>query len=459
MSQRPDEDNAQRALPQPPPHADTTQRLRIVVPVPATHLLLGQRLPAGMPVLPLQTGGGERPMLDVATDPGFGYPGFTLSTEAGGFVDVKERSVWQGHDTVTFQSAKSVDVIAARSVCISSVPQDAFPADPPRGMYVDTTRFATARTDQLRRYTIEYNTGMEARHLFTAVKSVLSAGWLTLPFKALSVFAAGAGAVLSGVAIGTAAPKEMEPPAGVQITSSDPIFLASGAGQNFYAAGGFSFVGGVPVGKGKVPIPAGFTVSVPLGVALMGGTTADLFGAATASVHAGLIADIAAIKETGVFARLGEAIVVGGTVKLGSKLPGKEILRFKANPLFQRPTTKVTISALKTVEVDPILEFKVNSPLGHFKSDVLKMTVDAKLAIRLNAAKGVFSLEMTPYGIKLAQKGGLHVINVDHMGTRMKAGPFMVKASVASLTVGGPSAKATFTPVGVKIDGPIIKLG
>ena len=164
---------------------------------------------------------------------------------------------------------------------------------------------------------------MEARHLFTAVKSVLSAGWLTLPFKALSVFAAGAGAVLSGVAIGTAAPKEMEPPAGVQITSSDPIFLASGAGQNFYAAGGLSFVGGVPVGKGKVPIPAGFTVSVPLGVALMGGTTADLFGAATASVHAGLIADIAAIKETGVFARLGEAIVVG--VAVVARLPSQEV--------------------------------------------------------------------------------------------------------------------------------------
>lgn len=457
MSQRPDEDNAQRALPQPPAHADTTQRLRIVVPVPATHLLLGQRLPSGT-LMPQQTGEGERPMLDV-NDPGFGYPGFTLSTEAGGFVDVKERSVWQGHDTVTFQSAKSVDVIAARAVCISSVPQDAFPADLPRGMFVDTTRFATARTDQLRRYTIEYNAGMEARAVLGTLRAVLSAKWHTLPFKLLALAGAGSSAVMSAIGIAKAAPAEMEPPPGVQVTSSDPIFLASGAGQNFYAAGGFSFVGGVPVGKGKIPIPAGFTVSVPMGVALMGGTTADMFGAFTASVHAGLIADIAAIKDTGVFARTGEASVVGGTVKLGSKVPGKEILKFKANPLFQRPTTKVTISALKAVEVDPILEFKVNSPLGHFKSDVLKMTVDAKLAIRLNAAKGVFSLEMTPYGIKLAQKGGLHEINLDHIGTRMKAGPFMVKANAASLTVGGPSAKATFTPVGVKIDGPIIKLG
>ncbi len=459
MSQRPDEDEARRDLPQPPPQPETTQRLRISVPVPATELLLGQRLPPGAPALPAQPPGPNQPALDLQQDPGFGYPGFTLSTQAGAFVDVKERSVWQGHETVTFQSAQSVDVIAGRSVCISSVPQDVFPADAPRGLFVDTTRFATARTDQLRRYTIEYNVGIEARALLSALRAVLSAKWLTLPFKLLSLAGSGAGVVMSGLAIGKAAPEEMEPPPGVQVTSSDPIFLASGAGQNFYAAGGFSFVGGVPVGAGKLPIPAGFTVSVPMGVALMGGTTADLFGMFTASLHAGLIADVAAIKSAGLYSRMGEAEVIGATVQLGSKVPGKQILKYRVNPLFQRATTKVTLSALKSVEVDPILEFVVNSPLGHFKSNVLKMTVDAKLAIKLHAAKGLYLLEMTPYGIKIANKTGLHAVEVDLIGTKLKAGPFEVKATAASLTVGGPSAKATFTPVGVKIDGPIIKLG
>jgi len=458
MSQRPDEDEAQRSLPQPPAQPETTQRLRISVPVPATELLLGQRLPAGSAPAP-PAPGPNQPVICVEQDPGFGYPGVTLSTQAGAFVDVKERSVWQGHDTVTFQSGESLDVIARKSVCISSVPEDAFPADAPRGLFVDTTRFATARTDQLRRYTIEYNTGIEARALLSALRAVLSAKWLTLPFKLLSLVGAGAGVVMSGIAMGKAAPADMQPPAGVQITSSDPIFLASGAGQNFYAAGGFSFVGGVPIGKGKVPIPSSFSVSVPMSVSLVGGLTADMFGTITASLHAGGIADIAAIKSAGVFSRMGEAELIGATVKVGSKLPGEQILKYKANVLFQRPTTKVTISALKTVEIDPILEFKVNSPLGHFESKVRKMTVDALTAIKLHAAKGLYVLELSPYGIKMANKTGLNMVEIDLVGTKLKCGPFEVKATPASLTVGGPSAKATFTPVGVKIDGPVIKLG
>src|SRR3954462_13187508 len=62
------------------------QRLRFVVPTPATTLVLGQRW---------------------ADDPPFGFSGASLRTTANLFVDIKERTLFQGHSTVTFQTTET----------------------------------------------------------------------------------------------------------------------------------------------------------------------------------------------------------------------------------------------------------------------------------------------------------------------------------------------------------------
>ncbi|MBL8604173.1 MAG: hypothetical protein JNK72_19760 [Myxococcales bacterium] len=427
-----------RALPESGARPETTQRLRVYIPRPRTHLNLGQYL--------------EKPS---ETEDGFGYPGLTLSTEAGAFVDVKERSVWQGRDSITFQSAHNLDLLASRSVNVCSVPRKDWPADKPFGTFIDTTQFAKERTEQLQRHVVEYNIGITARLAFSAVKSVLSGTVATAAFKALSIFGNVASGVTAGVDIGKAFIADMN--AGVQISSHDSVWVSSGSGQAYYAAGGFSFVGGVPLGL-KAPVPASFTVSVPLSVTLLAGATADMFGTVTASVHAGYAADLAAIKEAGVFSRIGEAMVIGDTVSIGSKLPGKQILKVKANPLFQRPTRKVSLSALETVIAEPIKEFVVNAPLGLFTADTRKVYFSAKQSIKYSVA-GLYNLTIEPLRAKMQRYDGLFAVQVGPGSATLSAGPFSVKATTMSLTAGGAGSKATFTPAGVKVDGPIIKLG
>ncbi len=126
------------------------QAYRIDVPKPATTLLLGERIRA-MSAADRAVDDAGAPIVNEADRADFGYPGVSLQTEEGCFINVKKKTVQQSGDSVTYQTRKDWTQYASHNMYLSVR----------RKMYLASNRDMIISTDTAQGATFVSNHGAD----------------------------------------------------------------------------------------------------------------------------------------------------------------------------------------------------------------------------------------------------------------------------------------------------------
>ena len=429
---RPDEDQPNRDLPVTQALPPTTQHWRVQVPKPATSLQLGQRVPAS------------------ATEPPDGYPGVTVRTQAGFFADVRERTVWQGHDVIAFQSLFSAELHAGHALVLGSTRWTAKDLDPAAGAAVGRTKAQNVLYGQLREQSLWMDSLALAWNAFGVAKSLITFEFGKSSVPKLLGLAGKTWAVGSEIgSIASTAAGDIEPAAGVHVTSSEGLFLGAGGATTVFGRGGITLMAGGP---------SSINGYAPIGVSFTAGLTAELFAMGIASLSAGYSASATGLYNAGLVAKLGTASVLGPTVHIGAQVPGKENLseKFRLNPLFLRPTSNIVLSALESVTTEVVGKFVVNAPLGEVKTQSRVVDVDAVQTVTLKTPLG--KIEISATGIALNHT--MADVKITPDAVRITCGVSKVTVGLAGITLSSPGATVNLLPGGVvRVSGALVKLG
>lgn len=428
--QRPDEDQPNRELPLPLPLPTRGQHWRVQVPTPDTTLLLGQRVPDGG-----------------AHDPAFGYPGVSLSTRAGFFADVHERTVWQGREVIAFQSLWNVELHGGHAAVLGATRWQERDCEAAAGEYVGRTRAQGRLYAQLREQTLWMQSELVVREVLGAAKTLVNFPFApTIPVKVLGLTANAAGVGLASDSLRRHTPEEVEPVAGVHITSHDGIFMASDGGTNVYTHTGFNVMSGTS-----------FNAHANLTATVAAKGAVDVFGLAVATISSTLATEVVALRNSAVIAKVGTASVLGKQVQIGSQTHGPEILKnVKSNPLYLRPTETLKLAAVKSIEASVAGKFVVNAPLGEVSSTSRKAAVEAVESVTLKTPFG--KVEVTATGISIA--GPAANVKVTPMSVEITGGAAKVVVGPAGVNVKSPGAAVNVMPGGVvSVQGTVVKLG
>lgn len=468
---RPEEDQPNCELPASAPFSSEGQFWRVQVPYPDTRLLLGQRVSPSP-----------------ARGPSFGYPGVTLTTQAGFFADIQEPTVWQGHDVIAFQAKDNTELHSGHAVVLGATK---WKDDHERnaGDHVGRTQAQTRLYGQLRDQAIGLKSAALVRGTLGVVKTLLNYPLARIPephvliksglkagaktvagvvkdgvgegFKAIPKdlgLAAGAkGIVGASQDLKSLTPAEVEPEPGVHISSHDGIFLASNGSTNVLAAQGYSLITGT-----SFSAHAGATASLSATLAV------DVFALGTASMSSMWSSEVSAWRNASLVAKNGEAAVIGKTVTIGRILSGKEAA-LPAIPTWvpkaggtslalnrTRPTESLTLEAVKSITANVGGKFVINSPVGEVSSTSRKASVKAVERITLETPFG--KVEVTATGISIA--GPTTSVKVNLATVDIVAGASKIAVSPAGVNVQSPGATVSVMPGGVvSVQGTLIKLG
>jgi hypothetical protein len=437
---RPDEDQPNRTLPAAPPPEQTTQHWRVQVPKPATTLMLGQRVPA------------------LGNEAADGYPGVSLHTAAGCFVDVRERTVWQGHEVIAFQSLWNAELHAGHAVVLGATRWDESDTEPLAGDHVKRTHGQDQLYTQLREQLTWMDASKVAWETMGLVKSLITFDFgKAALFKAMGMAATtkGIGEVAIGLGMDVSSLAHLpigslEPAAGVHVTSHDGLFIGAGGATNMFSQGGFSMIAG-PAGSFKVHAPIGATVAA--------GLTVEMFALATASVTAGYSSTVSAIMSASLVSKMGDAKVVGKTVSLGKIVHGPEVLKTAVNPAFLRPTSKLEMEAVETISAKtaPLGNIKFEAPLGEVSSVSRTAKIEAVDTVTLRTPFG--TVEVSGKGISITSTGG-GVIQVNMMGVTVTSAASSISVAPSGITASAGGATVSLMPGGiVKVSGTVVNLG
>jgi hypothetical protein len=435
---RPDEDQPNRALPDAAPPEELTshaQHWRLHVPRPATTLMLGQRVPE-----------------TVDQEAADGYPGVTLHTEAGVFVDVRERTVWQGHDVIAFQSTWNTEVHGGHAVVIGATAWNEAKTEPTSGTHVGRTRGQDRLYAQLRRQALGVNDELLRREAIGAAKTFVNTPLKFGPIAKgmFSLVKRGVTGVLPLlIRSGTLKP-DAEPGTGVYISSNAGVFVGSESSTTLYARKGFNILAG-----GRA---SSFYAQASGTATLASATSAEVFGLSNASLASMGNVDATAGLNAALVAKRGVAIVVGPTVTVGSQAPGPLVARqIGVNPALLRPTTKLTLEAVESITSNVVGKFKINAPLGEVESTSRKATVEAAERVTVKTPFG--KVEISASGVLIdCTVGG--IVKVDAMGVTVTGGVYTLSVGRAGLSASGGGASVTMVPGGVvSVQGTVVKLG
>jgi hypothetical protein len=468
---RREEDQPNCELPASMPFHSEGQFWRVQVPFPDTRLLLGQRVSASP-----------------ARGPAFGYPGVTLTTQAGFFADIREPTVWQGHDVIAFQAKDNTELHSGHAVVLGATKwKDDH--EPNAGDHLGRTHGQTRLYGQLRDQAIGLKSASLVRGALGIVKTLLNYPLARIPEphvliksglkagvkklggvaldgageaakaipKDLGLAAGVAGLASNSQDLKTLTPAEVEPEPGVHISSHDGIFLASNGSTNVLAAQGYSLISGTS-----------FSAHAALTASLSATLAVDVFALGTASMSSMWSSEVSAWRNASLIAKNGEAAVIGKTVQIGRILPGKEaaipnipswVPKAGGTSLAlnrTRPTNKLTLEAVKSIEANVGGKFVINSPIGEVSSTSRKANVKAAESITLETPFG--KVEVTVTGISIS--GPTASVKVNLATVDITAGASTVQVSPAGVTLRSPGANVQVMPGGiVNVQGTLIKLG
>jgi hypothetical protein len=412
---------------------EQAQHWRVRVPRPRASVLVGQRVPQG------------------EHEPAMGYPGLSVATEASFFADIAERTTWQGHQTIAFQSPANTELHAGGAVVLGATGWKAL--DPTSGERLGQVGGQNHLYKQIRDQALGFAAAGQAKALNNVVKTMVNYPFLDFPGTPLALF----GLATAGYALGSAIEKEVKlgrsdhpaPSPGLYLTSHQGVFLASNFGTSINAATTFSVMAGA-----TASVHAGATATYSAGIKL------ELFANAKVGIGAGYGVDVAALWEVNLTSKLGNAKVRGKTVEIGKQTPGSEVFKgvVAVTPFFSRPTETVRIEALKSITADVVGKFEINAPLGHVSTLSRKVTMVASEKIELMTPLGQILIDGTSIRIKRTSGPTVTVSDTGiQISTRVASIKVGVEGSVDLSVVGG---SVKMMPGGViSVSGTIVKLG
>jgi hypothetical protein len=420
------------------------QRLRFVVPNPASTLLLGQRW---------------------TEDPPFGYSGASLRVDANLFVDVASRTLIQSHDSMTLQTAQAwtqystgptvvfagdkVDVTSAASVIVSAVDARSRAQQPGADMkpaygeeipvvesYVDV-RDALLRSqdDALGTWNSVANTFEEAK------------GRLGSAFQARQVTSHTTHASDLAKSMLSNADSEAHGAghAGIGLVSQDPIALLTPGRIVGAATNGVRLVAGTDQDSGDVAALASGHMM------LRARQSAELFSASDVAVE-GQTAQLTGVESVAVSSRTTDAAVLAPQIYIGSESPASRLQGFRTcDPRVQQPTKSVAVEASETITATAGKTARVES------RNAVEIVAQTKATISV----GSFKIVIEGSAMKIGQIDGQTTVTIQDDNVVIKAGPTqsITVDKAAGITVKSGATKINVDASGIALNGPAVKLG
>jgi hypothetical protein len=420
------------------------QRLRFIVPKPASTLLLGQRW---------------------TEDPAFGYSGASLRVDANLFLDVGARTLVQGHQAMTFQTAEAwtqystgptvvyaranVDVTSAAGVIISAV--DARRRDPLPGAdmkpvhgeevpvvasYVDVRdALLDAERDALA-------TWGDVAGTVGSVKDQLGSAFAASEVTDRSTHASDVAASMRSTADSTT---HGATHAGLGLVSQDPLALLTPERIVGVAGAGINLIAGTQDTASDVTALASGAVTV------RAAKRAELFGGTGVAVE-GQTAQLTGVGAVAVSSRQAPASVLAPAIYVGAEHPDDRLGPFAGcDASKQLPTESVAVAATKTVTTTAGETARIES------RDVVEIVAQNKATISV----GAFKIVIEGSVMKIGQIDGQTTVTIQNENVVIKAGPTQTVTvdKSAGITVKSGGTKITVGADGVALSGPAVKLG
>ncbi len=431
MSRAPDTD-FNTDLPADTGTLGTLQRLHFNVPNPATMLVLGERW---------------------KDDPAFGYKGASLKTAENLFVDIAHKTLFQGHETVVFQtlatwtqyssdatfiqSAKNLDLTAASQLVLSSVPDTGH--TPPVGADIRPLTgndFPSVATYTDLRDTLLADLKTEIASLKDKAQALETAlAKVGAPYRASDT-----GTEVDKItdAAGSLRVGHAGDKAGIGIVSKQPVLVATSA--EFLA----SAVMGCHITAGTDSTEADASVFASRDALVRAGRDVTVQSARHAVLHGVASAEVSSHATALLAAREGTAAVLAPTVLLGKKDPSRALGDFDFEVGTQKPTDTVAVESTKLTSVD--------------SGD----KVDVKAATKVTIAVGDFSVVIEGSSVTVGTPSAQTLVKITSGKIEINGSPtdnVVVKAGSGVTLTGGGASTVSAKSSGVSISGPQIKLG
>lgn len=411
------------------------QRLRFLVPTPATTLVLGQRW---------------------ADDPPFGFSGASLRTVANLFIDIKEQTLFQGHRAVTFQTSESwtqystgqttvyakanVDVTSAAAVLIAAVPaKDEEVGADMQDETGDTTVPAVSSYSAIRDAMLDItHDGIKTWDGLAddvkAAKDDLGHEFAATEIKDL---VANAATITKSMKSGSD-DHSGATHAGIGLASTDPIAMYTAANIVGFGTQGVVFVAGTS------DAAKDFSVIASQDVDLRAGVHAELFGKTSAALEGGSQADVTSKGPVSLSSRTKEAIVLGKDIHIGSTAADEVLGGFtRRDPSKQKPTKNVTVRSATQTKID--------------SDDNVEVVAKKKVTITV----GSYKVVIEEANMKIGKIDGQITVEIKDDEIAISAGPTQSvkinKSNGVKITSGGTSIVANSS--GATISGSAVKLG
>lgn len=431
--------------------ASTLQRLRIHVPNPYTHFLLGQRLTTGTP---------------------FGYTGASLQTDGNLFIDIAQNTVVQTAGFTTLQTNAGWQQYAASLMEMSS----------PLAVKVVGGQVFLGATDTVQGpitdrpnngETLSANTANDLTpaiaHL-TSVSTAYDIGLSTLSLIATGLFfspldmADFHNKVKTAETVLSTAKKIWDLGEKIYKAASGPKPKKD---VNIYGKEGVNVMSPKNVmltaeGSIKAFSHMGVTIGSSLSSSMTGVQGVKCFGGLKASLEGGAYADVKAGAELGVSCLRGKLKLKGKEIEVGSDTP-----KWK-----QLATTKLTLLANDNLLVGR----KIKDGADKIVSETLKLGAKKKIEIEsqedyeLKAAKNVkihvgdYAIDITKDHIKIGKGGNGSpsdpLITVKGERITLDSSGMAVKVSKKSITMGkGDNIVSVSSSGNLTVKGKRVKIG
>lgn len=416
--------------------ASTLQRLRIHIPNPYTHFLLGQRS---------------------TTNPTFGYTGVSLQTDENFFFDIKKKSVFQSEKFVLMQTKDNWQQVSQNLMELSSptavkvVGGQVFlgAIDSPTAPVFNPNNGDAPQAVAANNLQPLFDQVLKSASRWDTVASILgilhSSVFLTKPDPNLnswlpfleSLYGIGKDAFGLLPDSGGAPPSK-----DVSIYGQSGVSVLTPANLMLVAEGDVKSISGGDTGITSVKYAT-----------MQAGIGAKCFGGFKASVEAGLYAEVKAASTVGVASLRGTTEIKGKIIGLGAHAPN----------LAQVATQKIELLATQEIALDSKKDVHVKSAEKTHVEAKKDVEVEAKDAVRIHV--GSYCIEVKPDGIKIGKgsKDGPPtdpVITIKGSNIILHSGAMDVKVGDNSVQMGNRSTYARVLDSGnVLVKGNLIKLG
>ncbi len=427
--------------------ATTLQRLRIHVPAPDTHLLLGQRLTGPVP---------------------FGYTGASLQTVGNLFIDIKEDTVvqtkgftlmqsddlWQQYSKslMELSSPAAVKVVGGQVFlgALSTVQAPAFKANNGETLAANTANDLASAIHHLKTVGGYWDTGLSVLSLVATgvfFSPLNTSDWNSWFKTAETAFSTGKKLWDMGVKAFTTPPPKKDVTIygqdGVSVMSPDKLSFSTQSSMKLFAQTGISMTSG-------------------LSSSMLAVQGVKCFGGIKASLEGGTYADVKAGVELGVACFRGKLKIKGKSIEIGTD--SRKWTQLATESLHMIATDELRIGQLKKDGNDKVVTKTLKLAA---KETILVDSGDTLEAKAKKVAKihvGDYAIEIKPEGIKIGKGGNGApsdpLIHIEGETITLNSSGMGVKITKSRVHLGKAGNNFTIADSGtVMLKGKVIKLG